>query len=59
MTTLLPEPAREALRRAAATPVTGEGDRARIQEIERTLDRLRMLYPTHFRQDQEDADRSE
>jgi hypothetical protein len=48
---LLPWPAREALRRAAETPVTDADPLARRRAIDKTLQRLRNQYPDYFRKD--------
>ena len=57
-TELLPEHARQELRKAAATPVTGPNDRSRLEAIERCIARLRWSYPEHFKEDR-DADRNQ
>lgn len=46
--TLLPEHAREELRKAAQTPAD-KGPEAREIAIDEAIDRLRKLYPTHFK----------
>lgn len=51
--TTLPESAREELRKAAQTP-TDKGPQAREIAIDQAIDRLRKLYPSHFKS--EDAE---
>jgi len=46
---LLPPAAREALKRAAQTPVSEFDPLARVKAIEKCLERLRRQYPEHFR----------
>jgi len=43
---MLPEKAREELRKAAQAPAKDPDDRAKA--IDQAIDRLRKLYPTHF-----------
>lgn len=54
--TTIPESAREELRKAAQTPAD-KGPQAREIAIDQAIDRLRKLYPTHFKpEDDHDQD---
>lgn len=49
----LPQEAKEELKRAASVPVDRDPN-ARTKAIDRAIERLRLLYPTHFKEDQDD-----
>lgn len=53
---MLPESAREELKRASETP-TNRDPAARKKAIDQTIDRLRLLYPSHFKEDDDGSDR--
>jgi hypothetical protein len=47
---MLPEKAQDELRRASRVPVDKDPN-ARAKAIDRVLERLRLLYPDHFKDD--------
>lgn len=48
---LLPQHVREALRRAAQTPVTPADPLARVRAIEAAIERARRSYPEFFKKE--------
>lgn len=52
---MLPESAREELRQAANTP-TDKDPNARAKAIDRVLERLRLLHPEYFKEEDDDHD---
>lgn len=51
----LPPKAQEELKKAALVEPTPKDPNARIKAIDRATDRLRLLYPTHFREEDDNA----
>jgi hypothetical protein len=49
----LPPQAKEELKRAATVPVDADPN-ARAKAIDRTIERLRLMYPTHFKEEDKD-----
>jgi hypothetical protein len=54
----LPKEAAEELKKAATVP-TDKDPNARAKAIDRTIERLRLMYPTHFQEDRDENSRRE
>lgn len=51
----LPTKAQDDLKQAALVQPTDKDPDARVKAIDRTTDRLRLLYPTHFQEEAPDG----